>query len=401
MLSHIYPSLQNFFERNLFERIIIYIFLSHLIVTIIFEFILGQWSFAQSQNEQWVFYGLLGLDYLISFRKVINIRVTINPISIFAYSLFIMMAHGLFVGILNHNDPFTILNDTVPILMIALNILRMQSMTELSKPIDFRFIVTSAMFIVSGICFFGYLSDKPTVGSPPLFYPLILAALIILRPFPKWIFFAIFSIVFLTIDDTNRTMLLFTALIGTGYIAVNSIYHPTKSVILTLILIIGLFSAWNFLPENSKTHQRIVGLTELDLSKRTGSVGERQAEQDAVTLKLQNSGTTIEWVGLGFGGVYDVKFTHQYLTNSGHAHYSWVWFNLRFGKIGYLYLFIFISALLYNGTRSLNLKTDTGLFVSFLCLSGLIYCFTFVNSIFLLSGLHFLYYIKGHADESA
>lgn len=58
----------------------------------------------------------------------------------------------------------------------------------------------------------------------------------------------------------------------------------------------------------------------------------------AVQEKLDTLGTEAQWLGLGFGGVYEVQFTHVMLKDYGHAHYSWVWFNLRFGRIGYLYL---------------------------------------------------------------
>ncbi len=401
MFSRIYSSLYDFFERNLFERIVIYISASFLLTTILFQLILGQDSFGQSQNQQWIFYAFLGLDYLLSLKKVINIKVTINPISVFAFALFIMMGHGLFVGIVNHNPPFVILNDTVPILMIALNILRMQSIEEISKPINFKFLAITTVAIASATCFFSFLAGKAIVGSIPLFYPLALAALLTIRPFPKWIALMIAIIVVLTIEDTNRTILLLTALVGTGYLAVNTIYHPTKTILLGLILVVGLFSAWSFLPEDSKTYQRIVGITELDLSKRTGSIGERQAERDAIHAKLQRTGKTAEWTGAGFGGLYNVQFTHTYNSNYGHAHYAWAWFNLRFGKIGYIYMFFLLSTLLFNGIRSFQQKSDVGLFVSLLCLSAMIYSFTHVNSIFLLSGLHFLYFTKGQINDRA
>jgi hypothetical protein len=47
--------LRDFYDRNLLERLVIYAFLSTLLVAIIFEFALAQWSYVQEQNRQWIF----------------------------------------------------------------------------------------------------------------------------------------------------------------------------------------------------------------------------------------------------------------------------------------------------------------------------------------------------------
>lgn len=67
--------------------------------------------------------------------------------------------------------------------------------------------------------------------------------------------------------------------------------------------------------------------------------------------------------------------------------------------MGYLYLTIFISMLLYNGVRGLLLKTEASILVSLLCVSGLIYSMTYVNALFLASGIHFLYIHKQHGPK--
>lgn len=391
MLSLLKSGIENFFERNLFERLVIYIFLSFLLTKGIFEFALAQDGYRQSQNQQWIFYGFLALDYLASIKKIINIKITINPMSIFAFILFIMIGHGLFIGILNHNQPFIILNDTIPLLMIALNILRMQSITEIQKPIDFKFLITACILIVSIMYIFGFLVDRFSIGSIAIFYPLVVAGFIMFRPFPKWLFILAVIILVIGAADMNRTTLLFFAFVVLGYIGVNMVYKPTRSFLVILTVIISLFAAWHFLPEDSRTRGRIIGLTEIDLTQRTGSIGERQAEQDAVALKLEKAGPTAEWVGSGFGGVYDVRFTHEFYKDYGHAHYAWVWFNLRYGKIGLIYMAILIFMLSYNGIQSFKQRDEVGLFVALMCLMGLIYILTHVNSILLLMGLQFIY----------
>ena len=80
--------------------------------------------------------------------------------------------------------------------------------------------------------------------------------------------------------------------------------------------------------------------------------------------------------------------THTY----GHAHYSWAWFKLRFGQMGYLYLLIFVSVLAYNGFVW-GLRFDpVGFFMLCLCLVSLLYCFTYVNAAFLMMGIQFAYH---------
>lgn len=396
MLHSTKDFLINFYQRNIFERLIIYSFVSFLVVKIIFELGLGQWSFVQSQNKQWVFFGLLALDYLVSLPKVIKIRVTVNPMSICAMMFFAMVVHGLFVGIMLNNKPMTILDDTIPLLMIGLNILRMQSLCEFA-PIDFRRLFLTCMYFALALCALGLLGKvigrptEPSVGNTTLLLPLFFAGLFLLRPFPKWAVFAMIFMIGLTMSDLNRTVMAFLALILSTFLLVRTIKNPVEGLAVGAAVCVVLALAVMFVPEDSKTYQRVVGLTQIDLSERKGSIGERQAEWDAIQLKLQNSGETIEWLGLGFGGVYEVARTHGYLRDYGHAHYSWAWFNLRYGKSGYIYLALFVAALLYNAFYQLRIRNETSMFVGMMCILCVLYCVTYVNAVFLLSGVCFFF----------
>lgn len=392
-------SISQFFEKNLFERIIIYAFVSHFLVKLIFELIFGQWYYIQSQNQQWIFYGLLGLDYLISYRKILNLRITINPMSLLAIVFFVMVFHGIFVGILYHNPPFIILNDTIPILMICLNILRMQSEFE-RRDIDFKFLCNICAFFAAGACFSGFLAEKignpsqPSMGDAKIFIPLFFAAIMISRPFPVKFFIICLLVLILSINDLNRTTVLFFAFTFMSYTLIKFIKNPLYGFILTFTFLLFVSLTLAFLPENSKTYVRITQIQNIDLNERKGSVGERQAEWDAIQMKLSSYGKTAELFGLGFGGQYEVKFTHQYMKEYGHAHYSWAWFNFRYGLSGYFYLSILVFGLIFNGVRSFMFYNDVGLFVALLCLMGIIYLATHVNSVLLLNGIHFLYIRK-------
>jgi hypothetical protein len=199
------------------------------------------------------------------------------------------------------------------------------------------------------------------------------------------------GIMLFTADDINRTSMMFFAIILMGYVGINAVRNPAHSIILALGAIAVLCTAWALIPEGSQTYNRIVGLANMDLSKRTGSIGERQAERDAINLKLEKMGPHAQWTGGGFGALYNVQFTHKYVTDYGHAHYAWAWFNLRFGKMGYFYMMIFVAAILYSGFHNFRQYNQIGFFVACMCISAVLYVFTHVNSIWLLSGLHFLY----------
>lgn len=391
------PHIKGFFYKNLFERIIIYLFLAELIVKIVFEFALGQHYFGQSQNKQLIFYAFLGLDYLISYKKVMNIRVTVNAMSLLCIFLFVLIGHGLVVGILSNNRPFEIINDTIPLLMIALNILRFQSYEEMKNPIDFKFLLYFCTIVATIFCLIGFLAVKagrPSVANVPVgpvFYPLFFAGLIMVRPFPK-ILLPLFAVTFvLSLPEMNRTSIAFAGLVLGGYSALEVIKNPSKGILLICGLGLLVSVSWMLLPEDSKTYNRIVGLAEIDFSKRTGSVGERQEEYDAIREMLERKGQTSQLVGAGFGGLYEAQFTHKYVEDYGHAHYAWAWFNLRYGAIGYFYLGIFASFLAFNILKGFLASNALGLFIAFLCMFGLLYCLTYVNAVFLSSGLHFLH----------
>ncbi len=394
MFASAHQFLKTFFERNLFERIVIYIFLSTFLVKVIFEFGLGQWDFVQSQNKQWLFYGFLALDYIFSVKKVVNLRVTVNPMSVFALVFLLMCVHGLFIGIMRHNPPFVILNDFIPPFMIALNILRMQSVTEY-RPVDVRFLLTSCTLLAIGCTVFGLAGQMlgkptgPSMGEGRVMIPLLMASLFILRPFPLWIAAAAAVMLAFSLPDMNRTTMAFLAVTVSGYVFLKTLRNPVHGVLAFLAAVLIATLAWTFIPRDSKTYERITSLTEIDLSERKGSIGERQAEWDAIREKLASEGQTREWLGLGFGGLYEVRFTHEYIRDYGHAHYAWAWFNLRFGQSGYIYLVLMLAALCWNAGRNLMRKDPQGVFVGFLSLMGLVYCVTHVNSVFLTSGLTF------------
>lgn len=384
-----------FFERNLLERIVIYLCLSSALVKLIFELILGQWGFVQSQNKQWVFYILLLLDYALGHRKLLNVNFTLNLQSIFALLLFIMIGHGLLVGVYMHNQPFVIFNDTVPLLMIALNILRMQSTAEGTEPVDCYRLLKDVVVLLgfASLCSLAaYVLGRPAqlaLDQSTIFYPLFFAVLCTRKNIPLWIFGGAAVLAAMSLTDMNRTSLLFIVLAFSVYMFLQTIKSPVRMLGLVALGFVVLGIGIMFVPQDSKTYQRITGIEHINTGERTGSVGERWAERDAVQAKLDRLGQEAQWFGLGFGGLYEVSRTHEYLTNYGHAHFSWVWFNLRFGMVGQLYLFLMVALFFYNVYCGLWRAGTLGFFIAFINILCILYCLTYVNAVFLLSGIGF------------
>ena len=391
--------IQDFFNRNIFERIICYLFIAEVVVQIVFVFLLGGWDYVQPRNKQWVFFGLLALDYVVCYKRVLNLKIILNPISAFALFLLVIITHGIFVGIMNSNAPFIILNDTVPILMLSLNALRMQSFSEVSKPIDMRFLLTFTVISSIIIMVFGLLENNPSLGNQILVFPLLVVCLFYLKPTPILSIIALFILMALVFGELNRTSIAFLLLTSGCFITFKTIEKPLLGAGLAFLLIATIAIAAITLPEDSPTYRRIAGLTQIDLSQRTGSIGERQAEQDAVNIQLEKASLTQQFFGLGFGTTYSIKLTHEFKEDYNHAHFSWVWFKMRYGYVGYFYLFIFMSVLTYNGIYNLKQRDAASKYVGLLCIICFLYCFTYVNAVWLLSGLSFLHLPQSYKQK--
>lgn len=388
---------EDFFERNLLERIVVYLCLSSALVKLVFELILGQWGFVQSQNKQWLFYSFLLLDYVFGYRKLLNVSFTLNPQTAFSLLLFVMIGHGLLVGVYMHNQPFVIFNDMVPLLMIALNILRMQSTAEGTKPADCYRLLKDVILILgfASLCSLAaYVTGRPaqlSLDRGEIFYPLFFAVLCTRRNIPLPIFGGAAVLIALSLTDMNRTTMLFIALAFFIYVFLKTVKSPVGTLGLIVLGVVVLSAGAMLVPENSKTYQRIAAIGSISSEERTGSVGERKAEQDAVQAKLDRLGQENQWFGLGFGGLYEVERTHEYLTNYGHAHFSWVFFNLRFGFLGQVYLALMISLLFYNVCAGFFRGGIFSFFISFINLISILYCLTYVNAVLLMSGIQFFH----------
>jgi hypothetical protein len=388
MIRCVYQSLSfhHFFRRNMCERLMVYVLLAELLAKIYVELITGQLLFYNPQAKQWIFYALLGMDYMFTFPRLLRMKVTFNTMSAFALVVMVMIAHGAVVGLVNHNPWFPLINDMIPLMMIALNVLRMQSFAEPTH-IDFPplFRTITLLSLASTLLSYGMLK----VG-------LIAHATLI----PNAIYLAMFYAALYTYPkmsrciggaDSNRTTMMFVALSTVGYVMIATIRRPAIGVFLLLGVVVTGATVWNVLPDDSGAKRRIIALQNLDLNSREGSVGERQQEWDSISKHLAMLGESAELTGFGMGGTFTMKFTHEVVENYGHAHYSWAWFKMRFGEIGFVYLGILVVTLVANLYYGIRRWTSISMFIAFICLSGLLYLGTYVNAVWLLSGIQFLW----------
>jgi hypothetical protein len=389
-------SFRAFYSKSLFERLIIYVILSEVLAKVYVELLLRDLLFYHPQTKQWIFYAFLGADYLINLPKLIRLRVSFNPMSAFALTLLFMIAHGAIIGIINNNPWFPLINDIIPLFMIALNILRMQSAGERTY-VDFPslFRITTILTLCSSLLSFTLLKahviSVATLIPNAIYLAMFFAALYTHPKLPRWQLIAFLVIMGIGGAEVNRTTMMFLALSVCGYVAIMTIRQPLKGAILFASVAIGGFLVWHMLPEDSGAYKRIVALEKLDLNSREGSVGERAQEWDSISRHLSHLGSTDELMGFGMGGTYTMKFTHEVEKGYGHAHYSWAWFKMRFGQIGFIYLGILIATLFCNLLMGLKRWNPTSMFIAFISLSCILYLGTYVNAIWLLSGLQFLW----------
>lgn len=402
MQQYVRAKIVDFFSRNMFERLVCYIFITELAVRVVFELIQGQWFYIQSQNRQYIFYALIMMDYLITFPRILTIGVRMNYVVMFLLLFLVMIMQGVFVGIINHNPPFEIFNDTVPLLVLVLNALRMQSVSEQSRPIDFHALLVFCTYVGLAICFAGALAlllgyqSGSSVGTETggIYYPMIFAALLTYKKISPKLLVMFLIIVACSSLNMNRTTMAFLGMMSACYAGYMLLKRPAQGMLAIALMLALMAVAWSLLPEESGTYQRIMALGDLDFKASSGSLGERANEVRSIQRKLRDEGMTAELFGGGHGALYEVQFSHEYIRDYGHAHYAWALFNLRYGMTGYIYLTLLALMLLYHAWRNLDMRNPAALMITFMCVQSLLYMATYVNFIFLLAGAQFLYLAK-------
>lgn len=393
-------SLSRFYERSFFERLVLYIFASHLVVKVVFEFGMGAWHFHLSREQQYVFYSLLLADYAITWRRFATLSISSNHLAYVAIFFLILTVYGVVTGIVNANDTFAIFNDTVPLVVIALNILRIQAERErIEAETVYRLMRDTAILGVA-ICLVGFVSlsignpSRASLNAMPLavFIALYSALLISGQRLSPWFSAAFIVVLGFSMGDLNRsTMLLLVAVLG-SWLIVQFCRYPRKALVSLFALLVVASVAWLVVLPDTKAGNRIQALGSFmeQAASRKTAVGERVVEYQSILQRLARDGRTVEIFGLGHGALYDMRGANRYKTDYGHAHFSWALFKLRYGDLGYVFTAVLAVFVLANFFFHLGSLDPVSLFVSVISASAFIYMFTYVTFIFLLAGVSFL-----------
>jgi hypothetical protein len=400
-----------FFDRTFFERLFIYLFLSHLLTKLVFELGLGYWHFQTGKQQQLIFYGLIVLDYVITWRRFISIKFDANHITLFAVFCAFIGLNGAAIGFLNSNPLFETLNDTAPLMVMSLNILRIQSeRSQLTDETLSRLLQEITVLAVAS-CVTGLLATALGKLSTPALDAVALAAygalFVALTIRTKGVSRAtnigFLIILALTIASLNRSSLVFFSIAGLLLLGRMFLKSPPASLAALVLIAIVSAATWTALPDEAGIKTRLYAMTNLDAdaaSRRT-SVGERETEFKSIRQRLALAGHTIDLLGLGHGALYEMHFAHHYKKAYGHAHFSWALFKLRYGSFGYVLAAALAGMLLYNALIHVPSRDALSLYIVLISLSCLIYMFTYVNFIFLLSGLAFVSKHKARRQGSA
>ena len=379
------------------ERIALYVMTSMLLVKVIFEFGLGHWFYTIEPIRQWFFFTFLAFEYSTTFFNQRR-NLTYRPFSLAVIGLSIIMCcHGIVVGLYNENNLFDVFNDTVPVFCIALTVALAENDVAKRRPDAVRtFVWVMALFAVANytVGFAAVKIGRPSIatiggGAPQGVVFCVLAAALAAKIDKRLIAIA-GLILAISIPDMNRTTLAFMTLGGLGAAAAMFIRAP---VALFVAIVAVVFAGWvivSNLPPDSRLVKRIEATSQYNPAARTGAIGERQAEADAIKYKLEDLGPTAQLVGLGHGAVYSFQSTWKYVVDSGHAHFGWALFNLRYGKIGMFYLVIFSGLLLYSFAMNISARSMEGYLCGCLALLGLLYVPTWFTFNLMIAGLQFI-----------
>jgi hypothetical protein len=381
----------------LFERLIYYILIPDLVARLFFEFALGIYFYTLTQPKQWIFYGIVAVEYLFQSRALIQDKFRKDSSLIVSGLMLVMIVHGTFVGFAWQNPPIRIFVDSVPLVVVAVNVLLLNhgaafagfSFDRLNKVNTIYAIV---MVIVGLAC---VSIGRPSIvglggaAASTISLTILLASFAMKRTF-SFRDLLIAGIILIPIaPNLTRTALVIAAISLIGLFFTKIIVDGKRLYfsLVTIFLLSALVPL--ILPPESPVMRRIQATMDYDPEKTQGSIGERQAEWLAINDKLERMGTAAEWFGAGHGAAYEVQFTLKVVTDYSHAHYSWALLKLRYGNIGYVYLLIFVCMILYSFGRSCKSRHPADRISMILLMWSFVYLITYVMGNFFIAGLQF------------
>jgi len=382
----------------LFERLIYYALLPDLFSRVVLEAGLGIYWYTLIQPKLWVFYILVAIEFLFQIGTLVKAKFRIGLSLLAALLFLVMIIHGLLVALAWQNNPSKIATDTIPIFVSFINIILLSNAKAFE---NFKFgrlalavHIYSVLMVVVGIL--AVSAGRPSIvnlggaAGGPMAIGIMLVSLAIKKDLDLRAVLLVMLIVAPTVPNMTRTGLVSFLLIFSIYVLPKVFQSGKALYVSTVSIALLIVSIPLVLPEDSPLMRRIDGTFAYDPNKKTGSLGERQLEQEAIDKTLEERGPAAEWFGLGAGGTYIVVYDDGTIPeNYSHAHFSWALFKLRFGYIGYFYLACFVTLLLINIKICSSNRTPENMIICNLGLWGIFFLFTYAVFHFLIAGLQF------------
>jgi len=379
---------------------IYYFLLPDVMAKVVYEIIFKVPAITVNQPKQFMFYGFLALEYawlLFTHKRFVPCLRRINP---FAAVLALMALQGVLVGIWWGNSLSRIAIDSINVLVVLFNVIILSDPNK-SADTDFQrlFLVNrlfaSGMIVLSILAMVvnpvSVISFGGSVSTAVCISLLVTEVVLFQRNTVANITTVAFSAALLlaTIQSWNRTTLMFCTAALLLYLARQIGRTPYRVAAIAISVVLAAAVIFSLLPEESALSRRISGIENLDLSARTGSIGEREAESDAVSEKIAALGPIGELFGAGHGASYVVKYTWKWKFDYSNAHYGWVLFFLRYGELGYVYLSLWILTLLVTILQTWRTNYAASLVICLLAVWNIGYLGTYGYFSFFIAGLPF------------
>jgi hypothetical protein len=396
------------------ERLIYYLLLPDLCARIVFEAWLGYRSIDLLEQKLWIFYLIIAAEYLFQIKLILYSSFYIDKVMYTSGFILILAIHGLLIGAGWHNKPLKIATDTIPMFVVAVNIILS---CEFAAYKNFNFArveginITYAiiMLTVGSIAVHAGRSTLASLGgsiSSTMSIAIIAVSIWRRKSFNMtFVLFNLAVIVFIA-HNFNRTTLAILSILSIILFFSTVVVSPLRLYILFLLIGGVVVSTPLIAPPGSPLARRIGDLNSSAIEQQeqegTGAIGERQDEWTAIQKKISQSGRFAEIFGLGHGAVYQITFTNGVAPpNYSNAHFGWALFYLRYGYIGYIYLLIFALLMASNLYRNIHSTDNFNRLALILCISGIIYIFTYMAFNIILSGIQFMHMRSGPGKLAA
>jgi len=383
------------------ERLIYYFLLPDFMAKIVYEIILRVPAITVTQPKQFMFYGLVALEYIFIALRHKSFRPAWRQVNPVVVLLVVMIFQGVVVGVWWENSRARIVIDTINVSVVLANVVILSDPYRVADTAFDRIFKANRIYAVTMILLSVVaLAVNPVATinlgggtATAISMSLIFVEIYLIKVASgRRILIAGLGLLMIaaSAQSWNRTTLVFCVAAVLLLFARKAGQMPFRVAYIAMASVALAAASFALLPDDSALSRRITGIENVDLSDRTGSIGERQAEADAVAEKISALGAAGVIFGAGHGASYDVKYTWEWKLNYSNAHYGWVLFYLRYGSLGYLYLSIWIVSLLSSIFRMWRSRNPASILVCLLSIWNVGYLGTYGYFSFFIAGVPFM-----------